>query len=72
MIESMSKNAKVNVKYFEILHLEMEKMYEKSGNYKVDINVGYLKEEDCFVFASKLPQKSEKERNKDKAIKNIS
>jgi hypothetical protein len=47
-------------------------MYEKIGNYKVDINVGYLKEEDCFVFASKLPQKSEKDRNKDKAIKNIS
>ncbi len=55
----MSKNAKVNVNYFEIFHLEIDKMYDKNANYKVDINVGYLKEEDCFVFASKLPQKSE-------------
>ena len=59
MIESMGKNLKVNINYFEILHMEIEKMLEKSGNYKVDISIGYLKEEDCFVFSNRLPQKSE-------------
>jgi len=47
-------------------------MYEKSGSFKIDINIGYVKEEDVFVFANRLPQKSEQEKKKDKAIKNIS
>lgn len=42
-IESISKNQKMNINYFEIFHLEIEKMIEKIGNYKVDVSVGYLK-----------------------------